>query len=631
MINTDVQRPTISATKMVWMRSPVRLWLSLLIGILFLLPQLVRMADLHSVRDYSPFSARSSSPTTIDETFLYAAEVNYTYRQHRLANDTDAWEHRNQPVPYSLLPAETEVAIARLFHSVAAAQIFCYFLFPAITAWLLMGIFLDIGASMPLSALLALVTLVASFSLHTWEIGLRALLVHGMHSGFIETLQASRNFNPNMTFPLFLGALLALIAVLRRRSMGYAVLAGLLGGLLFFSYVYYAIAWAAAVAFLALIALLRKEMRSLPLLAVLSITICLGAPFLLWVHAAKKAGGYLNRIDRLGAVYSHLPSVHNLKLTAIFALCLALFYLAWRLITRFTPRSDAREESPGVVLLVLGCAAAGGVAGLNMQILTGFDLQDAHHFPHMVIQPMLVLMVLVLALTVASRLRLQPPRSWATALFLLFFMACAAIQTEAAVNSAPLHRIVPSERVLFQWLNHHTRPGDVVATTSLELAVYMPVYSQDYTLIVDGSRTSATDNEILDRYLLAEALTSTPEATVASELDPPVDSLRTLLETRTPWHNYPSFFFEHSPDLGNHDALKPELLQKELDRYRTLDVADDLKRFRVNYLYTENGQRPDSVPQVTWQKVLTTSNGTLWRLDWIPEQGSIPHYPGITK
>lgn len=623
------QQTGISVAKAGWTRSGFRLGLSLLIGALFLLPQGVRMAALHSIHDYSPFSARSSSPTTIDETFLYAAEVNYSYRQHRLANDTDAWEYRNQPMPYSLMPAEAEVAIARLFHSVAEAQILCYFLFPAISAWLLIGLFLDIGASTPLAALLALLTLVASFSLRTLELGIMALVTHGIHSGFIETLQASRNFNPNMTFPLFLGALLAQIAALRRRSKAFAVLAGTLGGLLFYSYVYYAIAWAAAAAFLVLVALLRKDLSRRPPLVSFLTTVCVGAPFLYWVHAAKESGGYVNRINRLGAIYSHLPSHHSFKLTAMFVLCLALLYLAWKLLARLPDKGDSQGDSSGIVMLVLGCAAAGGVAGMNMQVLTGFDLQAESHFPHMVIQPMLVLMVLVLALAAVSRLRLQTARSWAAAGFLLLFAVCAANQTEAAINSAPLHRVVPSERALFQWLNHNTRPGDVVATTSLELALYMPVYSQDYTLMVEGSRTSASDQEILDRYLLAEALTSAPETTVASDLAPSINSLRALAAARIPWHNYPSFFFEHSPDLANPGALKPDLLQKDLARYRTLNIADGLKRFRVNYLYTEKNQRPASVPRVSWQKVLTTSDGALWRLNWIPEPAST--YDGITK
>lgn len=591
-------------------RSLPHLLFALLIGTLFLLPHLIRMEALHSISSYSPFSARSSSPTTIDETYLYAAEVNFTYRHHRLAYDTDAFEHRGQPMPYSVLPIEVEVAFANTFRSVAATQIFCCFLFPAITAWLLIVLFLRFDASIPLAALLALVTLIASFSLRTLQIGISDLLLHGLHSGFIETLQASRNPNPNMTFPLFLGALIVLVAAVQHRSTSYAVIAGILGGLLFYSYIYYAIAWAAACALLTLLVFVRQQDYWKPPLIALVTTIFLALPFLLWVRAAKRGGGYVYRSKRLGLVNSHLPYAHDLKLSAVFAGCLVLLWLAWRY---FAARSANAEVPFGfsASAMVFGCAAAGGILGMNMEILTGYDLQFGHHFPHMVIQPTLILFLVLLLLVATSKMRRGGSTFWPGALFVLIFAACAANQSEAAINSAPLHRVIPSERTLFQWLNHNTRPDDVVATTSLELAEYMPVYSQNYTLMVEGSRTLASDSEILDRYLLAEALTGASATTVANDLGRSGEPAPSG-ESR---FTYPSFFFEHSPDLKGPRELNPSIIETALARYRSLNLSDELKRFRVNYLYIENGQRPADIAGVEWKRVLVTSDGTLWQLD----------------
>jgi len=587
-------------------KSAVRFLLSILIGILFLLPHIVRMEVLHTVRNYSPFSALSSSPTTIDETYMYASEVNYTYRQHRLAYDTDAYEHRMQPMPYSLLPTEAEVLLARLFGSVAAAQIFCYFLFPAITAWLLMGMFLKIDASVLLAALLALFTLVASFSIQTFEIGIRELLLHGLHSGFIETLQASRNPNPNMTFPLFLGALLAQLAALLRRSLRYAWLAGLLGGLLFYSYVFYAIAWAACIALLTLIAWLRFRTWARPTVASLLTTVFAALPFLLWVRAAKKTGGYIDRSNRMGMVHSHLPNLHELKLSIIYAACLVLLWILWRY--RIAKRSPGYDATPSfAAALVFGCAAAGGIAGMNMQLLTGFNVQAAMHYSHMVVQPALVLLSLVTFIAATETVRQKQSSLWAAALFIAFFAVCAANQVEAAVNSAPLHRMIPWQQALFHWLNHNTQPGDVVATTSIVLAMYMPVHTQDCTLMVNGSRTSASDSEILDRYLLASALTGASPSTVEQELAP-------KQPTHQPWTNYPSFFFEYSPDLNTRQTLKSTVVQAALAKYRSLNLSSELRHYRVNYLYAENGRNPVQIEGMQWQRVFTTTNGSLWRL-----------------
>jgi hypothetical protein len=591
----------------------LRLLLAVLIGALFFLPHAVRMATLHTVSGYSPFSALSPSPTTIDETYLYGAEVNYSYRQHRLANDTDAFEHRDEPMPYSVLPAEAEVLLAEIFRSVGAAQVFCHFLFPAITAWLLMGLFLELDASIMLAAFLALVTLVASFSLRTIEIGTRSLLLHGLHSGFIETLQASRNPNPNMTFLLFLGALLAQAAALYRRSTAYALLAGALGGLLFYSYIYYAISWAGAAALLVVLALPagRRDYFKLSSVALLT-TICAAVPFLLWVRAAKKAGGYFYRSNRLGMVHSHIPAIHDLKLSAVFVVCLVLLWLGWwRYFVSRQAANGGDLRFASVVVMVFGCAVAGGILGMNMQILTGFNVQAGHHFPHMVIQPALILLCLIMLLVMTETVRRQRSGLWAGVLFAALFFVCTASQVEAGINSAPLHRVTTWEQVLFDWLNHNTHPGDVVATTSLQLALYMPVYSQDCTLMVNGSRTSASDSEILNRYLLAEALIGAPADTIANDLG---SNAALSLSHGHPWASYPAFFYEYSSYLADRTTLTREVIEASLARYRSLSPADGLRHFRVDYLYSMNGQTPVLIDGFDWQKVLVTTNGTLWRL-----------------
>lgn len=74
---------------------------SLLVGLLFLLPHIVRIFYIGSFHDYTPFAAQTPSPTVWDETFMYASQVNFTLQQYGLANDTDAFEHRNEPWRYN--------------------------------------------------------------------------------------------------------------------------------------------------------------------------------------------------------------------------------------------------------------------------------------------------------------------------------------------------------------------------------------------------------------------------------------------------------------------------------------------------------------------------------------------------
>src|SRR6185437_11237086 len=112
---------------------------------------------------------------------------------------------------------------------------------------------------------------------------------------------------PNMSFPIFLGVLLLLCAALHKASRGYALAAGILGGLLFYVYIYYAVAWCAAIAFLTLLCIWIRFAQIRIALISLGATVALAVPFLLWTRSAARAGGYLYRSARLGMTYSHIP------------------------------------------------------------------------------------------------------------------------------------------------------------------------------------------------------------------------------------------------------------------------------------------------------------------------------------
>ncbi len=591
---------------------------ALLFGLLFVLPHLVRMAELGSVREYTPFSAVSPSPTVWDETFLYAAEANYTLQQHRLANDTDSFEHRDEPFPYSILPAEFEAGLARTVGSLGRAQILCHFLFPAITAWLLIGLFAPAETSIWLAGALALFVVVFGFSSRTLVYGDLAFLRQGFGSTFAETLQGARNPNPNMSFPLLLGAGIAAASAIRRRSAGRFLICGLLGGLLFYTYTFYAIAWCAASALLLLLSLWRGSMVPRAVWITLASEGCVALPFFWWKHVSERSGAYLNRTARLGLVHTHALSAAGIRLTLLWGGALAIAGLCWFLLERTeTSCESTRRSSPdSSMFLVFVSAALGGIAGMNMQVITGFNLQAENHFPHMVIQPTVILVfgllfVRVLIAWLGRGYEHHPVlRGVGAGAFVLLFTACAVAQVTAGADTAQFHRMNPSNRMLFKWLGEHSRIGDVVATTSLQLCIELPVYTHNYTLLAEGSRTSGTNEEVIERLLLTDALASTPVSRVAEQLRE-TDSTPHALPLAT--HSY--FLFEQSPysNADGHrifEAAIPPILAE----YEHLSLSTELERYRVDYLYTLQGELPAQVAGWRVVEVLATAQGKLWRV-----------------
>jgi hypothetical protein len=550
---------------------------------------------------------------------MYVSEVNYMVERGQLAYDTDAFEHRNEPFPYSVLPSVLEAGIAKVVGDLRIAQIFCHFFFPAATAWFMIEMFSSLGSTTALASLLSLAVMVFGFSLRTLIDGNISLVSRGLASGFIETLQAARNPHPNITFFHFLCTGICATYAVKRRSVSLAVTAGILGGLLFYAYSFYAIAWTLGCIILSALAFLPS----------LKIPKCIGfalvsdavvaAPYFVWMHASKLSGGYTNRAMRLGMIQSHLPSKLGLELTLIYAAFLVLVVAIWRFSRRDNSGNVAGARSSeefNAAFSVWICMALGGICGMNMQVITGFNIEPEHHFPHMVIQPvsLIVAALLVLHLLVRPETRGKASRISHNALVLLFLF-CAIAQANSGYNSAEFHRIKPSDRQLFDWLKQGSAVADVVATTNMRLNITIPDFTHNDILVANGSRSSGTDAELVERFLVANALSGTSSTELKRELTETYND-RSRGSRPLQW-TYSYYMFEHSPYFNIAEGnIQPGYLPIVLAKYDDVraHLPEELQKFRVDFVFVSNAQMPPAISGWQMQAVLGTQDGTLWRL-----------------
>jgi hypothetical protein len=583
------------------LRNTPKLIFAATVGFLFLLPHLVRMIAIGSYRQYTPFAAQSPSPMEWDETFLYGPEANYMQQRHQVANDTDTWEHRQEAFPYSILPIGVEAAAASVV-GLGNTQMICHFLFPMVTAWLLMTMFESCGTNLPLGAALALILLAGAFSPRTVLLGDLALVRHGLHGGVFDTMQGARTPNPSISFPLYLGAMLCLSSALLQRSAWLMAGAGAMGGLLFYTYIYYAIPWSAGVLFVVLLGWALKPLEVPPSVVLApAATVVVALPFLYWRHVSALSGSYQNRTNRLGNFFAHTVSRNALELSLIWGLAGAAGIAGRLWLGRVAARPKEAQRYGTVLLTVLGCALLGGLAGMNMQVVTGFNIQPEHHYPHMVLQPLGLTLLLLAFAGLTERVNLS--RRSGAVLFAAVYLACCGSQLEAAVNSAEIHRMPETDRALFAWLGEHSDKGSMVATTDFRLCVVLPLYTHNGTLIADGTRSGASDAELVERFLLASALTRTPESIVQERL------------SQVGGITYSYYLFETSPTYfdSNRHRIKEQALPAVMQQYRELNLAEELKRFRLDYVWMTDGP-PAEVTGVRWEKAFQTEDGTLWKL-----------------
>jgi hypothetical protein len=589
-------------------------WLpALLIGALFLLPYLVQIAMIGSYVEYSPFSARSPSPMVWDETFLYGAEANYMLTRGGAPAYDDTWEHRKAVYPYSILPIAVEAVTAKAVGGLKTAHLLLKFIFPALTALSFVALYMKCGADSLLATLLALLTLVLAFSPRTLLLADRAFLLHAHGARAFDTLEAARTPNPNLTFVLLLAAMICLAAAIRLRntqkaSMAWATAAGVLGGLLFYSYVYYAISWCGAVGLLSVLAMLMQRTMSRVVWLTLFVSGVFGIPFAIWKHFADIEGSYLARTSRLGLIHGHAVHAGELTLTLLWgALTLVCALTWWRL--RHLESARESEQAPNYVdalMPVLLAVMLGGLVGLNMQLVTGFNVQAAHHLPHMVLQPVGLILIFALA-ALAARSRPQR-RVVVFVMLVLAFAACAIAQIESARDSVEMFHLTSTERGLFDWLNANSTTGAVVATDDLGLSILLPCSTHDSVLFANGSRSTASDQELMERFLLASRLSGASPELVAVELNSDTAE-------RVGVSSYAYYLFETSPykdDVGQH--IVPGQIPGLLHWFRSMNLEDELRRFRVDYLWTENGRVPAEVNNWYWTPVFTSHEGQLWHL-----------------
>ena len=140
-------------------------------------------------------------------------------------------------------------------------------------------------------------------------------------------------------------------------------------------------------------------------------------------------------------------------------------------------------------------------------------------------------------------------------------------QLTMSATVADAHEYTPQHRLLFDWLNTHTHLDDVVLATAKDVNDLIPVFTQDRVFVPNGERTSASNQEIADRFLIAMKLLNRGEGDVRALLAQDVKHGEPPLGL-----TYTYFLF-----LGTDDWRLPDSqIDSMLAEYRALDLGTEL-------------------------------------------------------
>jgi hypothetical protein len=569
--------------------------------IIFGLPHALIPWLLGPQQTYTPFAVSGVSALTFDKSAMYAAQLNYMVVHHAWPYDTDIYEDRDATSPMATAPYVPLAAGAVILGGVDRAIVAADLILPALACLILFALLLELTGSWRISLVGALVTILVPFGPRNL-MDVPLALLQGRADSIIQPLEYSRLLHPELSFTLLAAALLFLWRALRYGRKTDAVAAGLLGGLLFYTYVYYWPVWLGACALLLVWAWRFAERRVAVALAVTNIaTWLVGIPFWIIFVQNHTAASFVNAIERHTDGTGRIPTpekiVYTVASITIFAV-LALIYLSGT-------RPDRR------VLLFFSAIFLASVAALNMELVTGFNIQSMLHFPNRLFQPLFCLAVFALAVpTVAARLRDYRLGSAVTAVTVVGLLGLALLrQGMMSQNIAPQQVLPADERMLFAWLNQHSQVDDVVVAEAPSINELMVVDTHNRPLVPYGERTGVDYNEIMRRFLTGmKLLQRSPEE---------VRSLLVQSHEQAPLPlglTYSYFLF-----VGGHGIADWRLPDNEisvaLQRYQSLDLAAELGRQKVDYVYTPVGQQPASVAGWRLAQVYDSGYGVVWRLE----------------
>lgn len=311
---------------------------------------------------------------------------------------------------------------------------------------------------------------------------------------------------PIMPLPAFFAAILAIPKAMESGKRGWTMAAAAAIALLVYSYLFYWLALAAALACWIVWLLVRRDYIALRRLAIVgAVAFVLALPELIGLaHTSLTSNADIRA--RLGTGVSSVFDRPNISILAqrLFIGLPFLLACAFR-----GPERNRLFIALYIVPLVLSRAAV-------------FLPQPGHFIDF--VWPTFALPAIVAGGTELFRMmdvRWQRP---ALAIMTVAAIGVAAwfpaFQVRAERQVDPAFTMRPDERAAFGWIDENIRAGEVVASPSISTNLYLAAMTPASRYVLEAFVADPSDDEIVDRYLRVSAAYGFSEADTFGRLDP---------------------------------------------------------------------------------------------------------------
>lgn len=333
-----------------------------LVGLSFGLPHILMSKLLGGYGKYTPLVVSNVSGQTWDETFGLAPRYREVYDGRLFIGDVNTYEYKSKPSPVPIFPALLLGLFARALGSVKNLFVWSDFISPAII-FILAYLFLFKVIKNRLVALMGSLALIYGHRLivgfppvSPWRIKYLTDSIFNFNNG-VGMLEFARLDAPQFIYILNICAFYFLFLALQKGKSKFAVLSGIFFGLLFYSYLYYWLFFAAGCGILLCIYLIKMERPKTKILFVVLITgFLISIPY--WINLAK---------------FKLLPGAKDYLFTEYGRdPYLPLTYIAWLIlfIIFYRKRDD-------IFYFFISFLLA-GILCMNIQLVTGVNVLKSH-------------------------------------------------------------------------------------------------------------------------------------------------------------------------------------------------------------------------------------------------------------
>lgn len=310
----------------------------------------------------------------------------------------------------------------------------------------------------------------------------------------------------------FILAIFFTYLTIETRKVRFAVLSGLVGGLLFYSYIYYAIVFSIGLVILFLTFTVKKSIYNLKLVfLIMLITGIVSLVYLINFVKIQLSPEYSEILTRYGVSFGRINLTYITR-TFIYGTLLLLVALI--------------IKNKGNAFFILSAFFLAGLVGLNTNLFLGYSVQLSHYIST-VLQPLGVILLVILFNELCKRKRAISSfkfqflnkiletfsvflnrnfRLISILLISMLLLQGLLINVGFSMNKYQDLSLTQSQREIFNWLEKNTNTDDVVLTLDIENNFLLPVYTHNNPFLPNGAQTSIHTNKILERVYIAYKL-----------------------------------------------------------------------------------------------------------------------------